>query len=419
MQGLLHDLRFAARSLRRQPGLTVAAVLCLALGIGANTTAYGTLDALLLHAIPAADPRGLVVLAEASRDTDRDYDLVAPATLDDWRRASRTVGDVAAGRWHDVNLTGGDLPERVTSYQVEPGLFTLLGARPRLGRVFTDDGGSTGAPGAVLGDALWRQRFGADPAIVGRTVLLDGEPHVVTGVLDADFIFPVGAQLWTPLRLTPEQAAERGTRTLRAFGRLRPGATLEEARVELRTIARRIATEHPATNGEWTARVDDANDAVTAERRPYLLAMQLSAALVLLIACVNVASLLLARASARGREVAVRVALGAGRLRLARHFLAEALLLAAMGGVAGALVALWGTLAVRVSLPPELLRYNPGWTRIGVNGSALLVTALVAVATGFLFGLAPALLGTRQPPAAALRGGRAAGTASPRSARST
>ena len=414
MSGVLHDLRFAARTLRRQPGITAAAVVCLALGIGANTTAYSALDALLLHTVPAADDRGLVMLAEASADTERDYDLVAPATLDDWRRASRTIGDVAAGRWHDVNLTGGDRPERVTSYQVEPALFALLGARPRLGRVFTDDGRTSGAPGAVLGEALWRSRFGADPAVVGRTVLLDGAPHVVTGVLDADFIFPPGAQLWTPLRLTPAEAAERGTRSLRAIGRLRPGVSLAEARAELRTIAARVAAEHPATNRAWTARVEDANASIGADRRPYLLAMQLSTGLVLLIACVNVANLLLARASTRGREVAVRVALGAGRGRLARQFLAEALLLAVLGGLAGVLVALWGTLALRVSLPAELLRYNPGWTRIGVNANALGFTAIVALVTGVLFGFAPALLGTRQSPGAILRGGRAAAGAPPR-----
>ena len=136
MSGLLHDLRFAARALRRAPGVTLAAVLCLALGIGANTTAYGALDALLLHTVPAADDRGLVMLAEASASTSADYDLVAPGTLDDWRRAARTLGEVAAGEWSDVNLTGGELPERVTSYRVEPAFFRLLGVRPRLGRVF-------------------------------------------------------------------------------------------------------------------------------------------------------------------------------------------------------------------------------------------------------------------------------------------
>ena len=207
MHGLFQDIRTAARALRRQPVLTLAAAICLALGIGANTTVFSALRAYVLYPIPAADAEGLVMVAEQSEGTDRWFDRMSPATFDDLRRASTTIRDLAAYHWWDVNITGGDQPEQVVAFAAEPRLFALLGARPLLGRVIGDDRSAT--PEALLSEPLWRRRFGGAPAVVGRKVEINGDPYVVSGVMDARFVFPAGAELWVPMRLSPAEAVER------------------------------------------------------------------------------------------------------------------------------------------------------------------------------------------------------------------
>jgi len=399
-------IRYALRTLSKNPAWTLAAVACLAIGIGANTTVYTAMRAIVIAPVPTPDSDRLVMLAETPPRSpdDPDYDRLAPANLVDWMRETRTLEHVAAFSWWDVNITGIDEPERVVGFQVTPEFFRTLGERPVLGRAFTDDEGRTGSTDRViLSHPLWQRRFGGDPAVIGRTVQLNGVTHTVVGVMSGDFIFPPGAELWKPLALDGATAANRDGRTVGAIARLRPTSTLADARAEARVIARRLELQYPDMNAKWGMRVEPAQAFYGRHPRPYVVVLLGSVAFVLLIACANVANLLLARATTRGRELAVRVALGATRGDLIRQLLAESVVIALVGGALGALLALWGVRLMRDSLPAELVRFNPGWTRIAVSGQALLFTAAVSLVTAVVVGLIPALVASRADPQQALK----------------
>ena len=398
--------RYALRTLARSPAWTFAAVACLAIGIGANTTVYTAMRALVIAPVPTPNSDRLVMMSETSpRDpNDTDFDRLAPANYLDWRRQTQTLEHVAAFAWWDVNITGIDEPERVTGFRVTPEFFRTLGERPALGRPFTDDEGrEANADRVILSHPLWQRRFGGDPAVIGRTVHLNGTPHTIIGVMGEDFIFPPGAELWRPLPLDGALGQDRDGRWIGAIARLRPTATLAAARAEARTIARRLELQYPDMNAKWGMRVEPAQVFYGRHPRPYLVVMLASVAFVLLIGCANVANLLLARATTRGRELAVRVALGATRGDLVRQMLAESAVVAAIGGAVGALLALWGVRLMRGALPAELVRFNPGWTRIAVNADALVFTLLVSVATALIVGLIPALIASRADAQTALK----------------
>ena len=398
--------RYAIRTLVKNPAWTLAAVACLAIGIGANTTVYTAMRAIVIAPVPTPNSDRLVMMAETSprAPDDPDYDRIAPANLVDWTRETHTLEHVAAFSWWDVNITGIEEPERVVGFQVTPEFFRTLGERPALGRAFTDDEGRTGSNDRViLSHPLWQRRFGGDPAVIGRTVRLNGATHTIVGVMSEDFIFPPGAELWKPLALDGATAADRDGRTLGAIARLRPTSTLAEARAEAKAIARRLEMQYPDMNAKWGMRVEPAQAFYGRHPRPYVVVLLGSVAFVLLIACANVANLLLARATTRGRELAVRVALGATRGDLVRQLLAESLVIALVGGALGTLLSLWGMRLMREALPAELVRFNPGWTRITVSGPALMFTVVISLLTALVVGLIPALVASRADPQQALK----------------
>jgi predicted permease len=380
------------------------ALLTLALGIGANTAIFSVVNGLLLKPLPYPDPGRLVFILESNPALGFPRQGAAPPNFDDWRRQSRVFAGMTALSERRFNLTGGESAETVQGARVTPEFFRVLGIRPALGRGFLpEEGGPDGARIAVLSDGLWRRRFGADPGILGRQVLIDEESVAVVGVLPPGFDLPSRSEVWMPLpwKYAPET---RGGHFLQVVGRLKPGVTLDQARAEMTTLAARLARQYPDSNTGWTTLLFPLHDILVEEVRPALLLLLGAVAFVLLIACANVANLLLARLGGREREIAVRTALGAGRLRLARQMVTESLVLFLAGGALGLLLAAWATWGLVALYGKDLPREQ----EIGLDGHVLLFTLGLSLATGLLFGLAPALAATRGSLYGALKeGGRA------------
>ena len=385
MDALLHDIRYGIRRLARSPGFTGLAVLVLALGIGGTATAFGVVNAVLLRPLGFPDPGALVHPYSLWRGS---WSTASPPDFADWRARSRSFTELAASNSGSFALTGDGPAEQIPGAEVTGGFFAVLGTPPLLGRTLTtadDDPGA--APGVVLGYDLWRRRFGADSGVVGRTVRLEGTSTTVLGVMPAGFVYPDGSELWLPLRFTADQmATQRGAHYLDVVGRLRHGVTLEAADRELRGIAGALAGEYPRTDANYSATVISLRDALVGDVRTPLLLLLSALGVVLLIACANVAGLLVVRGIAREREIAIRSALGGGRGRLVRTLITESTILAALGGIAGTMIALWGTAWVAHlsgSAIPLL-----GETRM--DGGVLAFIGLVTLCTVVVFGLLPA-----------------------------
>jgi len=383
--GLVTELRYAARALRRGFGFTIVALLTLGLGIGANTALFSVVNAVLLRPLPFPEPDRLVKVESTVRGHDA---AVSPADFLDWRRLTHSFTDVAAVNTGSLALSGEGTAEQLPMASVTDGFFRIMGVAPALGRPFTAEEFAVGQEHEViLSDAAWRSRLGADPGVVGRTLRLDGIPWTVVGVMPPGFDYPAETRLWVPLAFDARTAAARGAHFLDVFGRLKPGIGVDEAAREMAGLAARIKADNPGENIDWSASAVSLREATVGDVRPALLVLLGAVGLVLLIACVNVANLLLARGAARSREHAVRAALGASAPRLASAVLAESLWLGLGGAVLGVLLAAWGTSAA-VSLAPQNV---PGIRGARVDAVVLIFALAAGLLTSLLFGLLPAV----------------------------
>jgi len=397
MRILLQDLRYGARMLLKNPGFTLIATLTLSLGIGANTAIFSLTNALVLRPFDFPDLDRLVTVSGTMSQQGGEFYGMTPADYADLRREQTAFVDLAAYNPTNATLTGVGEPERVQNVKVASGFFRLLGGEAALGRMFLPEDEQVGRDQvAALSYGLWQRRFGADPKIVGATVSLDGKAYTVIGVMPANFNFPKPVELWTPLALSNEAWHERQNRSLSVVARLKTGVELGQANAEVGMLAQRLATQYPQTNMGRGLAIKLLRQRANGEYNDVFVRLLMAAVgFVLLIACVNIANMQLARASARGRELAVRAALGAGRLVLVRQLLTESLLLGLLGGVCGLFVSFWFLDFIRGGIPPEAVRYIAGWEHFRINERVMIFTFLIALASSVIFGLVPALQSSR------------------------
>ena len=393
---MTRDFRYAVRTLIARPSFAATAVLTLAIGIGATTTIFSVVDAVILRPLPLKDPERLAVLWETNPRLPVPVMVVSPPNLADWRARTRSFEALGAFQLRSFTVAGFDQAEQVDGARVSPDLLSLLGIAPRAGRLFAQDESADGAPAVVLiSSSLWQRRFSRRSDVVGQSLVVDDQPHTIVGVMPESFQFPpaitlrglgpaVPRDVWVPLRnLSPQ----RGAHNLTVIGRLRPGASFESAQRDMAAIAADLAREYPDTNREWGAKVVPLSDQIVGDLRPALLAFMGAVGFVLLLACANVANLLLVRGVTRRKEIAIRTALGATRGALVRQLLAEATVLGVAGAALGALLAFWAVRVVSVIAPATMPRIE----EVHINARVLGFTLAAGLISALLFGLAPLL----------------------------
>ncbi len=402
ISSFLRDLRYALRTLGRNPGFACVSVLALALGIGANSAIFTVVNSVLLQPLRYKNPEQLVVVRERNLKAGFPTFSLSPGNYVGFRDQNHSFSGIAASAGGGFNLAGGGEPERLRGARVTRDFFDVLGRKPAFGRTFSEQEMAVGQNRvAVLSHNLWQRRFAGNRQVLGQTMKLNDDIYTVIGVMPPDFQFPTRAEIWTPLALNLANWQQRGGHYLNAIGRLKPGVAIDTAQNDLIEIAGRAAQQFPASNTGWDATLVGLQEGLVGKTRPVLFTLTAAVGFVLLIACVNLANLLLSRSAARRREMGVRSSLGAGRGRLIQQLLTESLLLAGLGAIAGLAIAWAGTRAL-VTLSPTIL---PRATEIALDARALGFTGAIAILTGLLFGLAPALHMARTDLMAALRDG--------------
>ena len=388
LETLIKDVRYGIRKLIKAPAFTVVAVIALALGIGANAAIFSVVNGVLLSPLPFKESERLLIIRETKLPQFPEFS-VSPGNFLDWEKQNSVFEQLVAVNGTALNLLGTGEPERVRGQNVTHGFLTMLGVQPQLGRDFLPEEDQPDHNSVVLlSYGLWQRRFGGNPNIVNQNINLSGQSCTVVGVMPPNFHFMDNdAELWRPIGFTAQQSQSHGGHYLAAVGRLKPGITVDQARAEMTTIAGRLAAQYPDANTGWSVKVLPLLDYSVRSIKPALMVLLVAVAFVLLIACANVANLLLARAAGRQKEISIRTALGAGRWRVVRLLLTESLLLSLIGGALGLMLAKWG-MGLLLTLAPETL---PRMTNVSLDGRVLLFTVAITVLTGLIFGLVPAL----------------------------
>ena len=388
MNTFLTDVRYGLRLLLKTPGFALIAVLALALGIGANTAIFSVVDAAIIRPLPYADPDRLMVVWEDASFAGFPKNTPAPANYVDWKQQNQVFTDMAATRFRATSLTGDGPPQMAIGLGVTANRFSVLGVKPVLGRTFTEAEDQSGQRLVVLSNGLWQSRYGGDPGLVGRSIQMDGANVTVLGIMPRDFNYPRrNAEFWVPINFSAKDWNNRGSHFLMVIARLKPGLSVARARSDMDMIAKRLQERYPNSNKRVGAVVEPLKEQVLGDTRIALMVLLAAAGCVLLIACANVANLLLAKAAAREREMAIRTALGAGRGRLVRQMLTESLLLSLAGGAFGLALARLGIRVLEVLIPVGV----PAGSGLAIDSRLLAFNLAVSLLTGILFGLAPAL----------------------------
>jgi putative ABC transport system permease protein len=397
LEEIWQDLRYGVRMFSSCPGFTLAAIIALALGVGANTAIFSVVNALLIRPLPYKDPDQLVMVWEHYQKDGSPHNLAAPANLIDWKEQNHSFEGMAAfSTPTSHNFTGGDAPERIVGIRVSAGFFQILGVKTEIGRLFIDEEDQPNNNFVfIIAHSLWQRRFGGDPNVINKTFMLSGRSHMLVGVLPPSFKMPPDFQystledieMWTPLALPPEARQRRSSHPYNVIARLRPGVTLDMAQTEMNAIANHLQQVFPGSNKDWGVAVSPMKVEFSGRISLVVFILFGAVCFVLLIACANVANLLLARATVRQKEIALRSAIGATRLRLIRQMLTESVLLALLGGLLGALLARLGV-SILIALRPGNI---PRIGDVNIDGRVLAYTLIIAVLAGVFFGLAPAL----------------------------
>jgi len=405
LETLLRDLRYTLRALRKNPGFTIVAVITLALGIGANTAIFSMVNALMLHPYDFPDLDRLVRVWE-NRGIDEGWDArwIAPQDAEDLRNGTQVFEGFTTYQQESLNLTVGTGVQPVSGCLVSANFFGVLRVNPTVGRTFAAEEERPGADGvAIVSHGFWQRHFGGDPGLLGKTIRVNQRPFTIVGIMPPGFSYPLPAELWIPLALTPEEKADRSQLSVKALARLRDGVNVTQARADLDSTAQRLQTDYPVTNAGRTATALELRKELYLYTVPMFGLLQAAAAFVLLLACANLANLLFARIIGRWKEIAVRTALGANRLRLARLFVTEMVLLSTIAGAVAITVSLWSVKLLRTSISEDWTRWVPGWNGIQVDRTVLAFAIGLVALVGIASGIATALYAGRVDPYAILK----------------